>query len=260
MVELDKREIFYEIFDSSLPRLGPGDDESTRKALGVVQLSREERPEGIIGPDSKILDLGCGNGAQTMQLALNTQGRVLAVDNHRPYLDELLRRAKTAGVEGRIEVRLEDMRHLEFEEGSARLVWSEGAMFVMGFREGLGKCYELVEKGGCVAATELCWLRDDAPSECRDFFGEEYPAMADTEANLAVIRDVGYSLLDSFTLPESSWWDDYYGPLERRLAGLEEEYSSDAEKLEVIDWIRTEIEMYRRYSDYYGYVFFVMKR
>jgi len=33
MDEHEQHEFFYEIFDASLPRLGPGDDASTKRAL-----------------------------------------------------------------------------------------------------------------------------------------------------------------------------------------------------------------------------------
>ena len=48
--------------------------------------------------DRSVLDIGCGNGAQTLQLAKRLNGDILAVDNHPPFLDELQRRAKTAGL------------------------------------------------------------------------------------------------------------------------------------------------------------------
>jgi len=61
-------------------------------------------------------------------------------------------------------------------------------------------------------------------------------------------------------LPESAWWDAYYHPLEERLELLREKYAATPEKVEVIESIQMEIEIYRKYSGYYGYVFYVMQR
>ena len=60
-------------------------------------------------------------------------------------------------------------------------------------------------------------------------------------------------------LPESAWWDDYYGPLESRIELLREKYKADKEALSILDEEEMEIEMYRNYSDSYGYAFFIMK-
>ncbi len=132
-------EFFYEIFDASLPRLGAGNEAATIKALNILRAAQPRRAERAVPRTTRILDLGCGNGGPTVTLARHTQGSILAVDNHQPYLDELQRRAEAAGVSGKIQVSLRDMRSLEKSEGPFDLIWSEGSLFVMGFREGPGR-------------------------------------------------------------------------------------------------------------------------
>jgi cyclopropane fatty-acyl-phospholipid synthase-like methyltransferase len=253
-------QFFYEIFDGSLPRLGPGDDGSTSKALDMLLSARPEL-KGPPGPGQhRILDIGCGNGAQTIQLAKHTNGTILAVDNHQPFLDELERRAETEGVSRKITVCLKDMCTLGTEEGVFDLIWSEGALYIMGFGKGLAVCHDLLRPGGLLAVSEISWLRPDPPAECQRFFADEYPAMADIDTNLATVESCGYEALGHFTLPESAWWVPYYHPLEDRLSSLREEYAADAERIDMIESVRTEIEVYRRYSGYYGYVFYLMRR
>jgi SAM-dependent methyltransferase len=258
----EQMQFFYEIFDPSLPRLGPGDDASTAKALGEV-LSAVHHREVSPNPtpaELRILDLGCGTGAQTIQLAKHTDGTILAVDNHQPYLDELRRRAEAEGVSGRIKTWLRDMGALDLDEESFDVIWSEGALYCMGFREGLAACHRLLVPNGCLAVTELCWLKPSPPAECHEFFMAGYPPMADVEANLAAIRACGFTILDHFILPGLAWWDPYYGPLELRLQGFRERYAQDPQRLEVVELIQKEIDIRRRYADYYGYVFYVMRR
>jgi cyclopropane fatty-acyl-phospholipid synthase-like methyltransferase len=253
-------EFFYEIFDASLPRLGPGGDASTIKALNIL-LSAGLEPNGAPElPQLRILDIGCGNGAQTIQLAKHTNGTIVAVDNHQAFLDELERRAEAEGVSKKITVCLKDMCALGMEKGAFDLIWSEGALYIMGFREGLAACHNLLRPGGLLAVSELSWFRPDPPGECQQFFANEYPAMVDIDTNVATIESCRYEALGHFALPESAWWMPYYQPLEDRLQSLREKYATDPKRIEMIQSVQMEIEVYRRYSSYYGYVFYLMQR
>ena len=83
--------------------------------------------------------------------------------------------------------------------------------------------------------------------------------MLDVEANLELVRRSGYTVLGHFLLPESAWWDHYYTPVQAKLPGLREAYRDDPKALEVIELHQREMDLYRQYSDYYGYAFFVMQ-
>ncbi len=260
MDKQDQMQFFYEIFNSSLPRLGPGDDVFTGKALDIW-LSAMHRGEAPNPAKPRILDLGCGNGTQTVQLAKHFDGTILAVDNHQPYLDELKRRAEAAGVSEKIYPYRRDMRDLELKDGSFDLIWLEGAIFVMGFRKGLETCHRLLAPRGGLALSELVWSRPDPPAECRQFFAHEYPVMVDNDTNLATVRDCGFELLGHFSAPESTaWWECYFSPLEQRLQSLEKMYAADPERVKMIESIQREIENFRKYSGYYGYMFYIMQR
>jgi ubiquinone/menaquinone biosynthesis C-methylase UbiE len=244
---------FYEIFDPSLPRLNSGDEASTLRALNMFG---GQTPLAF----KRILDLGCGCGGQTLTLARHTKGAILALDNHQAYLDELRRRAQAAGLSGRIQTVLKDMHTLMAGDGPFDLIWAEGILFVVGFRDGLATCHSLQTPGGGLAVSELCWLRPDPPAECRQFFSEAFPAMTDVETALSAIRASGYEPLGHFTVPESAWWTSYYQPVEERLRSLRKRHTGSEENLAMIEAIQKEIDVYRQYSAYYGSVFFVMRR
>lgn len=253
-------EFFYEIFDASLPRLGPGDEASTQRALNAL-LSATSLPEGgAIARPIRILDIGCGNGAQTISLARATDGSILAVDNHQPFLDELQRRAAAAGVSAKIQVSLRDMRTLAKSDGPFDLIWSEGALFITGFREGLTAWHSLLAPGGGLAVSDVAWLRSNPPADCQQFWANVYPAITSVASNLATIKSCGYEIVGHFVEPESAWWEPYYHPLEERLRSLRKQYALDAEKQSMIESIQMEIDVYRRYSAYYGNVFYMMRR
>lgn len=246
-------QIIHDVFIPSLPRLAPGDDASTRRALEMLFGTGLER----VGEDFRVLDMGCGNGTQTLRLAAELRCRVTAVDNHQPYLDELERRAESQGLADRIETRCADMNGLDLGGEVFDLVWAEGSIFVAGLPEALRAWQKFLKPGGALGYTDLTWFEDGAPDECRGFFAVEYPPMTDAASHLEAIEECGYDLVGHFRLPESSWWEPYYGPLAERLAGYVPP-DDDEETRAVLDMIRGEIDVYRRFSRWYGYEFFLM--
>ncbi len=96
----------------------------------------------------QILDVGCGSGAQTRDLTGFTAGTVIAVDNHQPFLDSIASWTGKDSLFGRIKTVCASMDALPFEKEQFDLIWSEGAIFIMGFEQGLNAWKPLVKKGG----------------------------------------------------------------------------------------------------------------
>jgi len=248
--EIRTRALFMEIF-RNLPRAGPGDPASTRRALELMpRLPRQPR----------VLDVGCGPGAGTLELANLTGGRVTAFDLHLPFVARLSSRAKKAGVAGRIAVLCADMRTPPFPAESFDLVWSEGALYGIGFPEGLAVCRDLTRPGGYVAASEAVWTVPNPPGEVRQWWEDEYPAIASILDKSADVVRAGLELVGHFTLPSSAWLEHYYAPMRERLAQLRREWADDPAGIRLIQMHEHEIGMYERFGHAYGYEFFVATR
>ena len=241
--------LFFEMF-SGLPRQGPGDSASTLRALALVP---------GIGPETRVLDLGCGTGLQTRVLAANAPARFLAIDNHPPFVDVLNREAQRLGMADRLEARVGDMRRLDLAPASFELIWSEGAIAIMGVEAALRDWRRLLVPHGHMAVTEVCWTKPDPPPECTAFWAQEYPAIRDVSTLLAVIAECGYETIGHFTLPPSSWWDDYYRPLQQNVTAFRERHRDEADAQELAGQVQREIDLWHAYSDFYSYVFFVMR-
>ena len=234
-----------------LPRLGPGSDEATLRALSLCE---------HLPADPEILDVGCGTGAQTLALAANTDGQITAVDLVPSFLARLDKEAVRRGLEHRIEIQQGDMRTLPFPEESLDLVWSEGAIYIMGFDNGLSEWRPLVKPGGYLVVSEVSWFHPDPPREVRDFWNENYPAIRSVDENLAAAQERGWTVVGHFHLPKEGWVEEYYSQLAERLVEFREAHADDRDALGVADLTELEIRMYSRFSDFYGYEFYVFRR
>ena len=244
-------DLFFELH-RDMPREGPGEAASTRQAFALMT-GLPDRP--------RILDIGCGPGVQTLQLAKISAGTILAIDNHQPFLDALALRAEQEGLSDRISIRNQSMFDLDFiKPGSFDAIWSEGAIYIIGFAKGLREWQPFLKQGGYLAVSELSWLKPVPPAEIETYWEENYPGMQPLEQNLATLHKAGYRETGHFVLPESAWWEDYYTPLEKRIALLREKYRDNDEALAFLHTSQREIDLYRQYSEWYGYVFYIMKK
>ncbi|MBN2007833.1 class I SAM-dependent methyltransferase [candidate division KSB1 bacterium] len=238
----------YSLFEG-MPRQGPGSTEATKKALAMLpNFSQFET----------ILDVGCGTGAQTLALAGSINCRIIAVDIYQPFLDTLQKRAQQAGFHDRITTLRLDMNLLTFPNESFDLIWSEGAIYIMGFQTALQKFRAFLKSGGSIVFSEICYFTSNIPAELAAFWRSEYPAIKTLDENLNMIKQSGYRIVDHFTLSEQTWWDSYYTPLEDKVRLYENHMFSDDE-IAFINTLKNEIDLFRKFGSIYGYEYFIMQ-
>lgn len=241
-------EIMADIY-GDLPRQAPGSPASTLKAFSLCT----DLPQ-----HPRVLDIGCGTGAQTIILANALDGTIIAIDLMESFVEKLASEATDLGLADKIQVQAADMGNLGFHPQSIDLIWAEGSAYSIGFSNALGKWREFLKPRAYLAVSELVWLRADPPQEVKSFFADEYPDMKHVDAVPAIFNDNGYELLEQFTLPDECWWL-YYNPIIAKLPQLREQYAEDELALSIVEAIDVEIAMRRRFSDWYGYQFFIAR-
>ena len=235
-----------------LPRQGPGSSECTRKAFSFLS-GLPARPE--------ILDIGCGAGMQTIELARLCPGcRITAVDIHQPFLAQFISEAASAGVDGRINIVQASMEALPFPDKTFDLIWAEGSIFIIGFAEGLNFWRRLLRSGGYLCLTESVWFTENPSPEALSFWNECYPAIGPVTKNCAIAEDAGYRVVAAFPLPDSAWWDNYYAHVLRRIDDLLPEVAGNPGAMAQIEFARREIEIFRKHAGEYGYEFFILQK
>ena len=236
---------------SSVKRQGPGSDEATRKAMSLI--------DGFTGVAS-IADLGCGCGSQTLQLALGSKATIMALDLFPLFIEKMKERCLSAGVADRVEGIVGDMGDLPFEPESLDVVWSEGAIYNIGFERGMCEWRKFLKPGGWVAVSEASWLTDSRPAEIEEFWTEAYPGIDTIYNKVEQMKKAGYCDIKTFVLPNECWTTNFYEPQveAQRLFLLRHPDNETARGL--VDNQRREAAMFARYHHYYGYVYYIGRK
>ena len=231
-----------------LNRQGPGSSEMTLRALRFVDGLNE---------DSKIADLGCGTGGQTMVLAQNTVGHITGIDIIPDFIEVLNAHVKELQLEKRVTGIVGSVEDLPFGKESLDLIWSEGVIDGIGFEKGLAYWNNFLKKDGYVAVTCPSWLTDDCPSEVEKFWADAGSGLNTIEYNISAMKKCGYSLVAAFTLPEKCWTENYFIPRESAEKALLEKYAGNKTVASYIAEDKHEMELFTRYKQHYGYVFYI---
>ena len=154
-------------FHKDAERQGPGSSFETKKALNFININKDQK--------LKVADIGCGSGAQTITLAQNIEGQITAVDLFPEFLDKLNLRSEELGIKERITTLKKSMEDLPFDNEEFDIIWSEGAIYNMGFEAGIKKWKDYLKTGGYLAVSEITWTTNSRPKEIEEYWNNEYP-------------------------------------------------------------------------------------
>ncbi|MEX0759674.1 MAG: class I SAM-dependent methyltransferase [Tistlia sp.] len=233
-------------------RQGPGGEAETRLSIALSGLSAAK--------NLRIADIGCGSGASTLVLAKHLEAQITAVDFIPDFLAKLEVEAARAGLAGRIRALAGSMEALPFGEAELDAIWSEGAIYNMGFEAGVAAWRKHLKPGGILAVSELTWLTRERPAELQAHWQREYSEIDTASGKLAILEKHGFSPLGYFVLPERCWLDNYYGPMEQRFASFLEAHGNSDAAFALVEAERHEVSLYERYKAFVGYGYYVARK
>lgn len=206
---------------------------------GLVKYTRKAFKMLPKRPFPCMLDIGCGSGVPTMELAKLSDGEIVAIDTSQTALDRLAGKIKKAGLAARVRAEKCSMLNMDFPDASFDIIWAEGSIAVIGFEKGLKEWRRLLKTGGFLV------VHDD---------------LGDLTEKRRQISQCGYELINHFVLSEDIWWNEYYSLLDKKLNEIWIKHASNVKTVTIMDNDQREIDTFKQEPKRYRSVFFVMRK
>ena len=235
----------------NLERQGPGSPEMILKALSFI-----DNPDKI----SRVADLGCGTGGQTMFLAQKSNANITGLDQFPDFINIFNANAKKLNLQNSVNGIVGLMENLPFQKEEFDLIWSEGAIDNIGFEKGLNYWNSFLKKGGYIAVTCASWFTDQRPAEIEKFWTDAGCQLDTIGHNILIMQKAGFIPIASFTLPENCWTDNYFIPREAAEKALAVKYAGNEIVESYIKNDKYEVELYSKYKQFYGYTFYIGRK
>ena len=156
----------------------------------------------------RVLDIGCGQGQQTMELARLSGGKVVGIDIDHAALSRLQERIEQSSFGDRVKVIHVSLFDNKFDDHSFDVLWEEGVFNLLDASRCLAECRRLLKPDG-------------------------YLVMHETILGFESIRkkfpEFGFKLMDQHMLPKHFWWTNYGAPLEKRIRVYREIHGDDSD-------------------------------
>jgi len=236
---------------AGLERQGPGSAEVTRKALSFIDNLNDE---------SKIADIGCGTGGQTMVLAAHAPGHITGIDLFADFIAIFNGNSRRLNLQDRVQGIVGSMESLAFADGELDLIWSEGAIYNIGFEHGINEWRTRLKDGGFIAVSEASWFTETRPVEIDRFWRDAYPEIDTIAHKVGQMQKAGYIPVAAFVLPEYCWTRNFYDPQVAVQEKFLKKYAGNKQAEDLVANQRHEAELYAQYKEFYGYVFYIGKK
>ncbi len=233
-------------------RQGPGGDAETSKAIDLAMLD----PSAPL----KITDIGCGTGSSAMLLARSLNAQITAVDFLPDFVEVLKANAESEGLSKKIDPLVCSMDNLQFDNEEYDVIWSEGAIYNMGFENGINDWKRFLKPGGLLVVSEITWTTNDRPFEIQKHWEAEYPEISTASSKISILENSGYSPIAYFVLPERCWIDNYYRPLQDSFAEFLARNPNNENAKAIVEAEKKEIALYEKFKKHYSYGVYIARK
>jgi ubiquinone/menaquinone biosynthesis C-methylase UbiE len=185
-----------------------------------------------------ILDIGCGSGTPTIELARLSDGKITGIDVDQAALDRFKSKIEKEGLSNRIKILNRSIYNTDFSTESFNLIWDEGVLHILNTRKSLVECNRILKRNGFLVVGEVIkWI----------------------SGNLEVFPKFGFNLINKFFLPEECWWREYYLPMEKKITELRSKFKKP-EELEKLKPYESEIKMVKKNPKEFDGAFYVFQK
>ncbi|MHA2288240.1 MAG: class I SAM-dependent methyltransferase [Promethearchaeota archaeon] len=187
----------------------------------------------------RILDIGCGSGVPTMELAKLSDGEIIGIDIDQKSLDRFRKKIEKEGLTNRVKAIKCSLLEIKFPDNSFDIIWAEGTLTTLGVEKSLTKWNRLLKPKGFLVIHD----------EIKHFFEQRDK-----------VDGCGYKFIEHFPLPTEAWWKEYYQPLEVKVQDLFKKYSNDEAALNVLNRHQNEVDIVKASPKSFQSVFCIMQK
>lgn len=189
--------------------------------------------------DPNILDIGCGTGIPTIELARIFHGHILGIDFDESSLDCLIRKIQKMGLNNQIKVLKDSIQTMDLSEESFDIIWAEGSLFILGFEKSIKMWYRFLKPKGFLVV---------------------HDQNKDKHKKLELLAKYNYKTITSFDLTPDLWQLEYYTPLEQLVRKFRYRYSGDPDLIDELNKDQFEIDRYKVNSVVFSSFFAVSQK
>lgn len=230
--------------------LAPYSYHTTMKALGFIERVSRAR---------KIADIGSGRGMQTVTLFEATQKPILAIDFIPEFVEELKSELNHQKLNDYICPVFASPDDLPFGYGELDILWSEYTASEIGFEYAVNEWSKYLKPEGYMAVCAYCWLTKNCPDEISDYLNEKKTDIYPIADRITQFQKAGFLPVAHFIMPDECWWN-YYCPLEENFSPFLKKHKDSKDARKLVRKIDREIDLFEKYGQHYGYVFFIGKK